>query len=114
VEHISDRVAVMYVGKIVEQADTEDLFLHPRHPYTEALLSSIPRPDPDQPLEEIPLEGEVPSPADPPSGCYFHPRCRYAQARCKDEAPLLLRVGEDHYAACHFAGELSLRGAERT
>lgn len=110
IQHISDQVAVMYVGKIVEQAETEELFLHPKHPYTEALLSAIPSPDPDAPLEEITLEGEVPSPANPPSGCYFHPRCQYAQQLCQEEAPPLLEVSADHFAACHFAQELTLQG----
>ncbi len=110
IQHISDQVAVMYVGKIVEQAETEELFLHPKHPYTEALLSAIPSPDPDALLEEITLEGEVPSPANPPSGCYFHPRCQYAQQICQEEAPPLLEVSADHFAACHFAQELTLHG----
>jgi peptide/nickel transport system ATP-binding protein len=113
VEHISDQVAVMYVGKVVELSDTEDLFLSPKHPYTEALLSAVPKPDPDRPMEEIALEGEVANPADPPPGCYFHPRCRYAKEICKEKAPPWLKVGENHYAACHFAGELPLKGAER-
>ena len=110
IQHISDQVAVMYVGKIVEQAETEELFLHPKHPYTEALLSAIPSPDPDALLEEITLEGEVPSPANPPSGCYFHPRCQYAQQICQEEIPPLLEVSADHFAACHFAQELTLHG----
>ncbi len=110
IQHISDQVAVMYVGKIVEQAETEELFLHPKHPYTEALLSAIPSPDPDALLEEITLEGEVPSPANPPSGCYFHPRCQYAQQICQEEIPPLLEVSPDHFAACHFAQELTLHG----
>ena len=110
IQHISDQVAVMYVGKIVEQAETEELFLNPRHPYTEALLSAIPKPDPDALLDEITLEGEVPSPANPPPGCYFHPRCQYAQQICQEEIPPLLEVGPDHYAACHFAQELTLHG----
>ena len=113
VEHISDEVAVMYVGKLVEQAETETLYYSPRHPYTEALLSAIPKPDPDEPLQEIPLEGEVPSPANPPSGCYFHPRCRYAQAICSEEEPPLVDVGGHHLAACYFADELSLQGVVR-
>ena len=110
IQHISDQVAVMYVGKIVEQAETEELFLNPKHPYTEALLSAIPRPDPDALLDEITLEGEVPSPANPPPGCYFHPRCQYAQQICQEEIPPLLEVSPDHYAACHFAQELTLHG----
>ena len=111
VEHISDEIAVMYVGKLVEQADTEDLFSNPRHPYTEALLSAVPRPNPDKPLHEIPLEGEVPSPANPPSGCHFHPRCRYARDICAQVEPPLLQFDGSHRVACHFAGELSLQGA---
>ena len=111
IQHISDHVAVMYVGKIVEQAETEELFLNPKHPYTEALLSAIPQPDPDSLLDEISLEGEVPSPANPPPGCYFHPRCQYAQQICQEELPPLLEVSPDHYAACHFAQELTLHGA---
>ena len=110
IQHISDQVAVMYVGKIVEQAETEELFLNPKHPYTEALLSAIPSPDPDALLDEITLEGEVPSPANPPPGCYFHPRCQYAQQICQEEIPPLLEVSPDHYAACHFAQELTLHG----
>jgi len=110
IQHISDQVAVMYVGKIVEQAQTEELFLNPKHPYTEALLSAIPQPDPDSLLDEITLEGEVPSPANPPPGCYFHPRCQYAQQICQEEIPPLLEVSPDHYAACHFAQELTLHG----
>ena len=112
VEHISDRVAVMYVGQIVEQADTKELFMNPKHPYTEALLSAVPSPDPDKPLDEIVLEGEVANPAEPPSGCYFHPRCRYVQDICKEQSPPLLQVGENHHSACHFADELPLKGVE--
>ena len=111
VEHISDEVAVMYVGKLVEQAPTQQLFARPRHPYTEALLSAIPRPDPDQPLPEAGgLEGELPDPANPPSGCYFHPRCPYAQAICREQAPPLVEIAPNHSAACHFADELALQG----
>jgi peptide/nickel transport system ATP-binding protein len=110
VEHISDRVAVMYVGKLVEVADTEELFHNPKHPYTEALLSSVPNPDPLAPKKRIVLAGEVPSPSNPPSGCYFHPRCRYAQDICAHEAPPLVNVAPGHQAACHFADQLSLTG----
>ena len=112
IQYISDQVAVMYVGKIVEQAETEELFLNPKHPYTEALLSAIPSPDPDSLLDEITLEGEVPSPANPPSGCYFHPRCKYAQQICQEELPPLLESGPGHHVACHFAEELTLQGVE--
>ncbi|OQA47075.1 MAG: Oligopeptide transport ATP-binding protein OppF [Chloroflexi bacterium ADurb.Bin325] len=110
VEHISDRVAVMYVGKLVEMADTEELFHNPKHPYTEALLSSVPNPDPLAPKKRIVLMGEVPSPSNPPSGCYFHPRCRYAQEICARETPPLVQVAPGHQAACHFADRLSLTG----
>ena len=110
VEHIADRVAVMYVGKIIELADTEELYLGPKHPYTEALLSAVPKPDPRVEENQIILRGEVANPADPPSGCYFHPRCNYAQERCKQEAPVLREVSPGHFAACHFADELQLTG----
>ena len=110
VEHISDRVAVMYVGYLVEMAPTEELYRNPKMPYTEALLASIPRPDPRQRVRPIRLPGDVPSPANPPSGCYFHPRCRYAQDICKVERPKLRPVGPEHWAACHFADTLALTG----
>lgn len=111
IRHISDRVGVMYVGKLVETAGTEALFARPHHPYTEALLSSKPIPDPRRKAERIVLSGEVANPAHPPSGCYFHPRCPYARDICKTAAPPMKQVADDHYAACHFAGELNLRGA---
>jgi len=110
IEHISDRVAVMYVGKIVELAETEELFLNPTHPYTEALLSAVPKPDPRLKMKRIILSGEVASPANPPSGCYFHPRCRYAKEPCKKESPKLEEISPHHYVSCHFAKELSLQG----
>jgi peptide/nickel transport system ATP-binding protein len=110
VEHISDRVAVMYVGKIMELAKTEELFADPKHPYTEALLSAVPKPDPALVTERIVLKGEVPSPADPPSGCYFHPRCAYVKDICKEATPSWEEIIPDHFAACHFAKELSLQG----
>ncbi len=110
IEHISDRVAIMYVGKMAELAETEELFTHPRHPYTEALLSAHPKADPDVKMDRIILSGEVANPANPPSGCYFHPRCRYAKDVCKEKAPVWEEVGPQHFAACHFAKELSLRG----
>jgi len=110
IEHISDRVAVMYVGKIVEMAETEELFLNPQHPYTEALLSAVPKPDPRLKMERVILSGEVANPANPPSGCYFHPRCRYAKELCKKENPQLKETNPEHQVSCHFAKELSLQG----
>ena len=110
VEHIADRVAVMYVGKIVELAETEELYLRPKHPYTEALLSAVPKPDPRLQEEQIILSGEVANPANPPSGCYFHPRCKYAQNRCRQETPVLRELTPGHQVSCHFAEELALEG----
>lgn len=110
VEHISDRVAVMYLGKVVELAYSEELYANPAHPYTEALLSAVPRTDPDQVTQRILLPGDVPNPADPPPGCKFHPRCRYAQDVCKVEIPDWQDLGDDHWVACHFAQELDLAG----
>jgi peptide/nickel transport system ATP-binding protein len=110
VEHISDHVAVMYVGQIVEMAETEKVYFSPKHPYTESLLSSVPQPDPTLHKKRILLTGEVPSPANPPSGCYFHPRCRYVQEICQQEQPRLLEVEPGHFARCHFANELALQG----
>lgn len=112
IEHISDRVGVMYVGKIVEMAETEDLFINPKHPYTEALLSAVPKTDPDVKMERIILPGEVANPADPPSGCYFHPRCNYAQDVCRQQAPAWEEVTPGHFVACHFSQELELKGVE--
>jgi peptide/nickel transport system ATP-binding protein len=109
VEYVADRVAVMYVGKLVELGTTESLFRKPLHPYTEALMSAIPKPDPRLRSQRIILGGEVADPAHPPSGCYFHPRCRFAQERCKVETPPLRPVG-DRMVACHFAEELDLAG----
>ena len=112
IEHVSDRVAVMYVGKIIETAETEELYLHPLHPYTEALLSAVSEPDPDRAKRRIILPGEVANPAAPPSGCYFHPRCRYAEAKCRSEEPAWSEVRPGHFARCHFAGQLDLKGVE--
>jgi peptide/nickel transport system ATP-binding protein len=112
VEYISDRVAVMYVGQVVELAPTEQLYAQPRHPYTEALLSAVPKPDPTRRSTRIVLQGEVPDAANPPSGCYFHTRCQYAKDRCKVEAPTLREVAPGHFSACHFAEELELQGVE--
>jgi peptide/nickel transport system ATP-binding protein len=110
VEHICDRVAVMYVGKLVELAETETLFHAPLHPYTEALMGSVPHPDPRAGFGGIILEGEVANPANPPSGCYFHPRCRYATEQCREVEPELREVQPEHFCKCHRAEELTLRG----
>jgi peptide/nickel transport system ATP-binding protein len=110
VEHISDRVAVMYLGVIVELAAAEELYANPLHPYTEALLSAVPCTDPDHVSQRIILPGDVPSPADPPPGCKFHPRCRYARDICRSEAPLWRELSDDHWVACHLAEELDLVG----
>ena len=110
VQHISDRVAVMYVGKLAEVADSMTLYENPLHPYTEALMSSVPLPDPTRTKERIIMQGDVADPSNPPSGCYFHPRCRYTKDICKKETPLLREIKPDHFAACHFAGELNLKG----
>jgi peptide/nickel transport system ATP-binding protein len=113
VEHISDRVAVMYVGYLVEMASTEELYYNPKHPYTEALLAAIPKPDPRKRSRPHKLPGDVPSPANPPSGCYFHPRCRYAEDICKSDRPPLRDIGNEHWVACHFAEKLTLNGVPR-
>ena len=110
VEHISDRVAVMYVGRLVELASTENLYYSPKHPYTEALMAAVPKPDPRRRERPIKLPGEVASPINPPSGCYFHPRCRYAKEICTTQVPPLVEIEPEHWSACHFAGELKLRG----
>jgi oligopeptide/dipeptide ABC transporter ATP-binding protein len=112
VEHISSRVAVMYLGVIVELASAEELYDNPLHPYTEALLSAVPRIDPDHVSQRIVLEGDVPSPANPPPGCKFHPRCRYSRDICQTEAPEWRELGDDHWVACHRAEELSLIGID--
>lgn len=112
IRHICDRVVVMYVGKIVEVASGLDVYVDPKHPYTEALMSSVPVSNPRARDKgtRILLEGEVADPSNPPSGCYFHPRCRYAQQLCREQAPPLKDLGNEHYSACHFAEELSLAG----
>ena len=110
VKHVSDRVAVMYVGQIVESAPTAPLFTAPRHPYTEALLSAVPKPNPRLRAQRIVLQGEVADAAHPPSGCYFHPRCPYAVPVCRTERPQLEPVAPGHFVRCHRARELALRG----
>ena len=110
VKHVSDRVAVMYVGRIVEMASTAPLFATPKHPYTEALMSAVPKPDPRLRSQRIVLEGEVADPANPPSGCYFHPRCRYAVESCRTDTPQLQEIQPGHFVSCHRAAELSLKG----
>ncbi|GAB4563526.1 MAG: dipeptide ABC transporter ATP-binding protein [Anaerolineae bacterium] len=112
VKHVSHRIGVMYVGKLVEMAETNELFTNPRHPYTEALLSAVPKTDPESKMERILLPGEVANPANPPSGCYFHPRCRYVQEICRREVPAWEEVSPAHFVSCHFARDLDLRGVK--
>ena len=112
VRHISNRVAVMYVGRMVELAETTEIFERPRHPYTAALLSAVPEPDPRTRARRIVLQGEVANPAAPPSGCYFHPRCPHAIDVCKTQTPAWQEVSPGHFASCHRAQELQLAGVE--
>jgi oligopeptide/dipeptide ABC transporter ATP-binding protein len=102
VEHISHRIAVMYLGRIVEYADTRSIFTRPQHPYTEALLSAVPVPDPSVKREKRLVQGDVPSPVNPPAGCHFHTRCPYAVARCKTESPSLREIAPGHRVSCHL------------
>ncbi|MGR3322373.1 MAG: ABC transporter ATP-binding protein [Pseudooceanicola sp.] len=111
VAHVCDEVAVMYLGRIVETAPTRKLFARPRHPYTSALLSAIPSLDPDAPASAEKLEGEIPSPANPPKGCKFHTRCRFAREACRQEVPELRELAPGHKAACHFAEEFDFTRA---
>jgi peptide/nickel transport system ATP-binding protein len=113
VKHISERVAVMYVGRIVETAPTEELFAAPKHPYTEALMSAVPIPDPRLRSERIVLQGEVADPANTPSGCHFHPRCKYATPVCSQESPVQEEISPNHFVRCHHARQLTLRGVAR-
>jgi oligopeptide/dipeptide ABC transporter ATP-binding protein len=110
VRHVSDRVAVMYVGRIVETAPTASLYTTPRHPYTEALLAAVPKPDPALRDQASAPKGEIADPANPPPGCAFHPRCPYAVERCRTELPALREIAPAHWSACHRTAELSLRG----
>jgi peptide/nickel transport system ATP-binding protein len=110
VKQFSHRVAVMYVGRIVEMAPTETIFRQPKHPYTEALLSAVPKPDPRVRSKRIALQGEVGNPANPPPGCNFHPRCAYATEICRKEEPALEEIAPGHFARCHHARKLSLAG----
>ena len=106
VQHMADRLLVMYLGRVAEMGPTVDVFRAPRHPYTLALLAATPEPDPDRPAPTITLEGNVPSPLTPPPGCRFHPRCPWAQERCKTETPGLRTMADGHVSACHFAETL--------
>jgi peptide/nickel transport system ATP-binding protein len=112
VRHISNRVAVMYVGRMVEIATTDALFSAPKHPYTAALLSAVPEPDPRTRSRRIVLQGEVANPASPPSGCHFHPRCPYAIDVCRTEAPAWKEIARGHFVGCHRAEELELTGVD--
>jgi oligopeptide/dipeptide ABC transporter ATP-binding protein len=112
VEHIADRIGVMYLGRLMEVAPTEPIFSAPLHPYTEALMAAVPQPDPrgNRTRKRVPLKGEIGNAANPPTGCVFHPRCPYAQPRCAAEEPALRDMGNGRLARCHFAGELALTG----
>ncbi|MDD3058314.1 MAG: ATP-binding cassette domain-containing protein [Sphaerochaeta sp.] len=110
VEYISDQVGVMYLGRLVEYSPTKDLYIRPLHPYTEALLSSVPIADPTIVVEKIPLTGEIPNPANPPTGCFFHPRCRYCTDICRQKDPSFEMLKKGHFVACHHSKELKLQG----
>jgi oligopeptide/dipeptide ABC transporter ATP-binding protein len=110
VRHISNRVAVMYLGRMVEMATTDELFHYPQHPYTEALISAVPVPDPDYNVQRVLLRGDVPNAIKPPDGCHFHPRCNYAEPICSRETPVLRELSDGHQVRCHRVEELSLQG----
>ena len=112
VEHISHRIAVMYLGQIVELAEKRELFNDPLHPYTEALLAAVPVPDPEMRRERVILKGDVPSPIDPPKGCRFHTRCPYAFERCRREEPAYRELKPGHFAACHLRDDMDAKRAE--
>ncbi len=112
VRHIADRVAVMYAGRLVEITDVDTLFESPAHPYTEALLSAMPVPDPKRTGHRVLLFGEVADPSNPPSGCAFHPRCRYAETQCREEMPELREIENGHFARCHLSEKTKLEGLE--
>jgi peptide/nickel transport system ATP-binding protein len=111
VAYVCDRVAVMYLGQIVEIGATRDVYFTPRHPYTEALMSSVPEPDPNARIQPVPLQGERPDPANPPTGCRFRTRCRYATELCATTPPPPVEIEPNHFSACHYAAELPLKGA---
>ena len=113
IEHVSDRIAVMYLGRIVELTSADELYRKPLHPYTEALLNAVPIPDPKQP-RPAPLTGEIPSPINPPSGCYFHPRCPYADKLCREISPPLIESGNNHLVACHHSAQVGRYQLHRT
>jgi oligopeptide/dipeptide ABC transporter ATP-binding protein len=113
IEYVSDWVAVMYLGKIMEWAKQEVIYENPIHPYSEALFSAAPTVDPLTKRQRILLEGDVPSPVNPPPGCNFHPRCRYAKEICKTEVPIYQDLNNKHFVTCHFAGTLSLKPVQR-
>ncbi|MEM8663509.1 MAG: oligopeptide/dipeptide ABC transporter ATP-binding protein, partial [Pseudomonadota bacterium] len=106
VEHISDRVVIMYLGRVVETASTDDIFARPNHPYTQALLAEVPRLD-QRKRSFAPIKGEIPSPLHPPEGCHFHPRCPRAIDRCREERPVLKQVAAGHLSACHLNDEMA-------
>jgi peptide/nickel transport system ATP-binding protein len=110
IRYMCDRVAVMYLGKMVEGGKNDDVFTKPLHPYTEALLKSVPVANPNVSSGIYAIAGEIGDPMNPPSGCYFHPRCRYADQKCRDESPELKEICSGHYCSCHYAGKLNLKG----